>query len=1149
MQNFVRAITFLAALFPCQAAVNLALVAKPGMPTEPVFLLTEALSKLPDVNLLERAELDRIIRERALSATSAKDVLQGARILGADGVLFLEASGAATNQVINARLAVVNKGAIIHANRAPLSSAWTATILREFGPSIPKTVIPPDRAIKLSVLNLRSPGNAAVSEALDRELTSLLLLRLSAEPEVLVLERRKLADLSFEKELAQGSEQFWTGSHLIDGTVNPTGIQPNIVDLKVRLQTPGSPAQQIVLRGARTNLTGLIDQLTIKLLEKLNATARKQWDPASEASQHLDEAEWALRWKMYEEAQAAADSAWALGLQTPQSAAARSLAYARAALAPDRQWIHNMGPSLFESFATVDPPPQREELQALRVGLAVTENALEQNPLWLTNQQWNSAVNAALEAAGETLAHYYWCPKFAKNEDLPEVRQMARSILNSDINNPENRRRFWFETNAPSAAELDAYYKGPNVFQSAATYSGLFNETPEDAVAMYRRLVSGSAFPYVREFIFGRHPQQPRLPAWRGKDGGPVKKLWTGFVSELLTSTNAMLRIEGKFFNLELLPDLPALQKEVFAFLNATMTDTNGLSLYAVPPRFRESIYNLDNSRTWPNDKVGSGEVTLINNTRESFEGLDGRYSFLKAQAARAVLEKRFKEHIAAHKPYDSQLFAAHLLGIGNREQARAATNDLVNYLVMITNTPNALDGRAAAEVAGQFAALEKAIARRTGLEVMKETQERQKALMARARTNKTVRTPEPARAVDTNTFVIRLAQDDFWQFQSEDISASMSPLDAYAPIYRDGKLWFFTKEYFWRENKAGDARSGSFRPVIASVDPSTLKTNMYSAASKADEYYAGDLMVQIKADERQFSFEAIDPFVFVADGSRLRRLDTRTRKWSELALPVANGVLYRVSDRLILSAESGIFELSDHGERSRVLASARRRPAVTRLDSLETFGKTPAILPGPDGSVRALIHGNAYRFERDDWKAETHFTNLTPAIRGEWILFYGGPNSELHLLTPTNSAPVFVGTGPLRGATGGVSASPTRAQALFDVPEQFSGDRVYMVLDGYAAIWESWAKSENNTVPANLMMTVFDPAQARPLRLPVAFDMRLPKTPGIGGNFLLSRLWMAQSEAGFLLGIPGFNGFWKISRGDLDRAFAQARREAGNRP
>jgi hypothetical protein len=79
----------------------------------------------------------------------------------------------------------------------------------------------------------------------------------------------------------------------------------------------------------------------------------------------------------------------------------------------------------------------------------------------------------------------------------------------------------------------------------------------------------------------------------------------------------------------------------------------------------------------------------------------------------------------------------------------------------------------------------------------------------------------------------------------------------------------------------------------------------------------------------------------------------------------------------------------------------------------------------------------------------------------------------------------------------------------MFDLPERFSGDRIFLIMDGYAAIWEF------STI------TVFDPAQPRPLSLPIEFERRASQGSG-GGRQLCAD---------------------KISRGDFDRAFAQARR------
>ncbi len=44
------------------------------------------------------------------------------------------------------------------------------------------------------------------------------------------------------------------------------------------------------------------------------------WNASDEAAQYLEEANWALKWRMYPEAQAAAESAWALGMRNVDSA-------------------------------------------------------------------------------------------------------------------------------------------------------------------------------------------------------------------------------------------------------------------------------------------------------------------------------------------------------------------------------------------------------------------------------------------------------------------------------------------------------------------------------------------------------------------------------------------------------------------------------------------------------------------------------------------------------------------------------------------------------------------------------------------------------------------------------------------------------------
>jgi hypothetical protein len=72
----------------------------------------------------------------------------------------------------------------------------------------------------------------------------------------------------------------------------------------------------------------LINQLAAKVIEalKVNPTI-KEWSDADEAAQYYDEAKWALRWGVLKEAQAAADSAWALGKHDQNCATIRIKSY------------------------------------------------------------------------------------------------------------------------------------------------------------------------------------------------------------------------------------------------------------------------------------------------------------------------------------------------------------------------------------------------------------------------------------------------------------------------------------------------------------------------------------------------------------------------------------------------------------------------------------------------------------------------------------------------------------------------------------------------------------------------------------------------------------------------------------------------------
>jgi hypothetical protein len=1130
----------LAASLNASAAVRVAIVSKADVPGEASSLLTAEFSKLADVSLLERFELDRVLREQSLAATSSQNFLKAAQILGADAVLFLEKIPGATNQVIGARLALTRQGAIIHAIRAPWSAAWIETMRREFAPVIPKSALPPDRAVKLSVLNLRSPGNTAASEALDRQLTTLLLLRLEQEPELLVLERRKLADLANEKELADASEKFWTGSHLLDGTVNKDGIKPGVVTLSIRLQKPNGTTQIIDAAGETANLVPLVEDVVAKILSATDRSAKVQWDSKLEAAQHLDEATWALRWQMYEEAQAAADSAWALGLQTADVARARTLAYARTASHADRTWDEDRRADRFQSRMTVTPRPDDFKLQLLAVGLSIADNALAQNPSWLTNAAWNRAVAETLETAGDVLENYYWTPRDQGNPRLAEVRQFSRAILSRAMEAPVNHALYWFNPEKPPAIKdvetflrSNSVFTTTNVFEAAAMYSAVFNERGEDTLSMYRKLMSGDAFPYVRKRIFARATQHPLLGGWPPASAARQRSLWNGFLDELSASTNAMLRLEGEFFQLEKLQEGRKALDAISQFSDHVQTNTAATGLYSVPLEFGDDLEALQYFGIWVEEQNAPRASQFLPQFGEHLRFMNGIPEYQRSLREFAALENRFKDHLVQQKPYDAGLFSNYVSKAYLKpDRASTARENLEKYLGFATNATPPLDEVSVREIQAH---LQKLARIKTPEEFQKYFHERveksQAAARERMRTNPPVIKPPPV--VDTNRVVLQVTEAQYWAFPSG--TYGLTNPTALPPIYREGKLWFlaFVSDF---------TRNGYVEhQTLIGIDPRTLQPQIVPVPFTPPE--RDELVPFFRLTQARHHFEVIGNHFFLVDKTILRRLDFRSRQWTSFPAPAPDGDVYRVGNRLFLTSETGLFEIVENGASFRVFASVRRRPALTPLDKLPDLKRT-RILPAADGAIRAFANGTSFRLEGDKWTQELEMTGLRPIVSGDSGLLIG--DRELYLLPPTTNKALFVAAASLNDGRTAVP-HPRRAEAMFDMPPQFSGARAFIAINGSAALIEPWVKGADDATPATVLISLFDPGEKRPLPILVNFYTMRPKVPGaISGNFMVTNdhLWFQQTPEGLLIGLPDIVGYWKIPQADLDRAIAQAREE-----
>jgi hypothetical protein len=533
----ILAILFCAFLLPAQTnpPIRLAIVQESAGVDAVSDLLTVEFSKSSEIHLLERAEIDRIYREQGLSAQN-KDYLKLGQILGADGLLLLQTGREGTNQILVVELIAVKPGVLLLRERFkwPLENAveWAAAVEKLVRPLTPKLNVLAKDAIPISILNLRSAIQSAESREAERQLTILAIERLSREPRLFVLERRSMQLLTTEKELkGLDDSAFWHGSYLLDGTLDNHGYSKDTITITARLSPAnGKAPAPIEASGSRTNYAEVINQFADKLLAALNvARSAAPWNAAAEAEQFYAEAQWALKWNLYPEARAGAESAWALGKRNSDSAGALFQAYSESVPTP---WV-NSSELYVHALPDMDPYPLFT--RALEI-LAHNPTEFFCGTNSSTIERFTLGYGTLFKAAGQLESYYYAAEaRPGHEEQLAELRKQMRDAFSVMNAHP------MLETNRPwmKGIPQDAFNK------LEWEEGGVCFDRPEDALPFYRQLLKN-----------GAHPNQlPRLIGWTWPDRQRVRPTVREFVREICNDTNPVTRLEGLYLALLLAPN------------------------------------------------------------------------------------------------------------------------------------------------------------------------------------------------------------------------------------------------------------------------------------------------------------------------------------------------------------------------------------------------------------------------------------------------------------------------------------------------------------------------------------------------------------------------------------------------------------------
>lgn len=1031
--------------------LRVAIVPSAGTPPELADLLTVELSQKPSLQLVERTDVARILREQSRSALS-RDPLRIGQLLKADGLLLLDTSGPQTNRSLHSRLLAVRSGVLLGASRSPASIpdpvGWVSSILHRYEPLFAKLGVSPDDAIPISMVNLRAAVSSAASRDLERQLTLLAIERLSLDRRIFVLERRRLDLLADEKDLQPTDEPFWNGRYLLEGTIDRDGSSADTLRLDLRLTGPGgSPTSDISLQGPRDQLPALMDRLAARVLEVLLRPAEPVvWKPDAEATRFLDEARWAFKWSLWPEARAASDTAWALGrhdLDTalvrvrallPELAQNRTL-YAERSIngeASDSsaalRSVFALDPGALPRVLTNDrqlrieywpltPPPTPIQIQQATRALGLyndfsaTLPGSEPKPA----SDWTLAGIEVLALTGPILQGALLNPKLLETqmEDLASLRSEARRAEARLLASTSIRAEYWGKDGSFRGMESPhqlAYTT--NVFKTLVSWGPFWRETPEDCVDLWRLLMSSPLFTYIHSPFWIRVHNQPVVLSWTPTDRLRAHGVWTAFVSELAASTNFLHRLEAKSIAVAATHDFPSrkirsdelvetFQSHRDDFVNhplnllANSWDWNAFRTIRNPrgqldeivftPELNEFLGQVAQARGQQSAATPTRRArSLIATTNDLFAARKaflttmppGSYStFMELfgtdmraiTATEAEKLKPLVESFSAKVLEQPQLLVDADPAWGNAQLASMKVRMLQTRLKMITRLEAAgvntvADGTVPPPPgSGRPPSVLPGAPGRDRTNRLPSGMSRFAAMTQSPPSRITAPKPPPA----TSLPVVKATE--FVQLDDILYSKRPKPFDVLAGAIADIHT---TKDSVW---------------VDARTQLMELRATKRAVHNEMFEY-AGWTRWERKSGRWSFVAEmpiprrtgnVVHPSSRWVGNTLYVSLWDSLRRWSESgtelpAIPVpwqAPPVLFALHDRLYGMSQDAVYEIPTDGGSVRILASTRRRPATTPLDSIEKFDK-PFLMEGPGDSILALAGERLHQWNGTSWSS-----------------------------------------------------------------------------------------------------------------------------------------------------------------------------------
>ena len=519
-------------------------------------LLVATLSKTGGIALVERTEVERILHEHALSKVgNLAAQLSIASLLHADGLLILGKETLDKSEILTVRMTAVRPGAVIgsaiFAMRKEEPESLAQDITSRFMPLLRKLDVRSEQALPISLLRLRCSVKSAETEKLENQLAFLFANRLTAQPEFFVLERWRLGDAAFEKELAHSDEGgFWNGAYLVDGEIETSGSK---VSVKVFARPPeGKEVKTIEAQGEIDKLPELAALLASQLatLFAKHPAPATAWVPEEESGAYVREAEWALQGGLLPVARAALEASGALGNREQKYYRLGANIYSELVNKTGNMDVRK-NPELiryaqlaidsYEGFIAAPAPPKTDENRPKH-----WTQSFRENREYVGMDVINAASNVLRGAYKQGLR---------TEPSLTEIRAHVRKIFSTIMEWKQNYSQRGGAPHVNAAAAYPYWYETSD--EALATCRLLLRaQPPEISVAHLGQLryallrcdLSGMGINTYNPINDVKNI--PHFIDWNGKTAEDSTPLWRDFIATLLASPSLGEQLDGMLFQI-----------------------------------------------------------------------------------------------------------------------------------------------------------------------------------------------------------------------------------------------------------------------------------------------------------------------------------------------------------------------------------------------------------------------------------------------------------------------------------------------------------------------------------------------------------------------------------------------------------------------